>query len=1055
MSGTGVWWANLHAVASDEQSGLAGFHVVRTVGTDHDVCSVVVTEDAWEQLRGKIPPGRYRGLPSPDQSPVLLNRIGEERPLEPPARAAVIPVVGDLLLVQERDVPGFAAERREVRVKDLFLLEVRPLDSFEPRLVELVLVDARAFYRTHGEITGRWNVPGPGPGGRDARWPQAKLSEILARVCERLPGSPRLVRCPDVESALGQVPPHVECWGANPRDVLERLLEAYGLVWSLDLGGTCSIYWRGEGGVGEHSNGAPAGPNPQTYDPHARLGAWDGAVREDTYSRRIPPSVPDEVLVVGGPSIFTVAIDYLVPVVPVQSLDPRSGEPYTRWVEVELGEIDRLLGIEPPPEGEAPLSTFAQGELHGRPAFYDTSTGQFVPSSVVEASRVQGPAQGVTAAWLLNLPLSQHTDDASNFRPPIAGSADLPEARTPSPPALVLDRALVDNLRKNLLRFWKIPSKFRHLLPVLDRAESFANGGPLKPVLEVYTWGQQEVDVTRQVQDQEQAANEILRGEWQALTDKIAAIDARLRQIEILSLEEVANYYGALLQGDFKTGEGNQFRATPKIFAADPDRAHGVLAQAGVLPTDVEQAVVNDGIGFVLRKITLDAGEALRLLNEVKDPATGENRPDVLEFLEGRDFQEATAEALLPFFNLGSAHHTNTARVALARGEVNGDQVLSSIWRAGKRWLRQSLGVSSAFDATDVQVEALMKQREELVKQAIALEEKFNPVVALLRQKRELEGQIRDEEATTRVRALELRAKLTAVERRTEEVRAKQRAEAQQRIIALQAVNLPRKEVPCRVTDPDQGVFEIDEPAGWVSDLSQPLSQALLIPMPVRAIFGTTAEPSFPPASELEARAENELNEFVRGAFEMLASDQQLAAFAASTGHLLPEVAGSQLRMGFTAENLTGTAAVSPGAYRILAPELRLRVGLGGPTNLPELIRRARAWAESVMNLPGFRGSSLVPARGPQVLEAGTILVEGPRGVNPNGRISAVEWTPGGRGQGEDGAGIDTRVSFDSPTDPLPGVDHPGPPLEDLFALRSFKFGLDVHALLRAERAGG
>src|SRR5690606_2251962 len=145
---------------------------------------------------------------------------------------------------------------------------------------------------------------------------------------------------------------------------------------------------------------------------------------------------------VGGPSIFTVAIDYLVPVVPVQTLDPRSGEPYTRWVEVELGEIDRLLGIEPPPEGEASPSTFAQGELHGRPAFYDASTGQFVSSSAVDASRVQGPAPGVTPAWLLNLPLSQHADDASNFRAPTPGSVDLPEAGPPSPPALVLDRAL-------------------------------------------------------------------------------------------------------------------------------------------------------------------------------------------------------------------------------------------------------------------------------------------------------------------------------------------------------------------------------------------------------------------------------------------------------------------------------------------------------------------------------------------------------------------------------------------------------------------------------------
>lgn len=1055
MSGTGVWWANLHAIASDEKFGLAGFHAVRTTGTDHDVCSVVVSEDAWEAIQGKVPPGRYRGLPSPDQTPALRGSLGEEQALAPPARVANLPVVGDLLLVQERDVPGFATEHREVRIKDLFLLEVRPLDTFEPRLVELILVDARAFYRTHGEITGRWNVPGPGPGGRDARWPVAKLSEILRVVCDRLPGSPKLVRCPDVEAALRQTPPHVECWGANPRQVLDRLLEAFGLTWSLDLAGTCSIYWRGEGGVGEHASGAPSGPNPQTYDPHAKKGAWEGAVLEDTYSRRLPPSVPDQVLVVGGPSIVTVAIDYLVPVVPVQTLDLNSGQPYTRWVEVDLGEIERLLGLEPPPEGQAAPNTFAQGELHGRPAFYDVSTGRFV-DAVFDTSgglvtltprQADRPQLGVTPAWLLNLPLSQHTDDASNFRAPSVGGIDLPSARHPSPPAAVLNRELVENLRRNLLRFWQVPRKFRHLLPIRDRAESHRNGQRMKPVLEVFNWTQKEVDVTRQVQDQEQAAREVLRREWQGITEQIAAINARLRQIEILGLDEIASYYSALLQGDFKTSQG-QFRPTPAILARpNPGNSREAMGALSTLLARGPQATGEaaallgaDVAAGVIRTFTLDTWEVLTLLREPGQPGfdLDPQNPEMVRFLRDRDFSEATTEALMPFFLVGSAHRDeDTARVALARGDVSGKQVVDSALRWGKRFLKQYLGVAGAEDAADVQVTKLKAQRDALVKQAEALEAQFNPVGLYLVQIRDLEAQIRVEEAKTRTRAVELWAKLAGVKKKLEEERAKQRTEAQQRIVALQTVNLPRREVQARVADAGQGVFEIDEPAGWVSDLSQPLSQALLIPMPVRAIFGTFAEPSFPPSSQEEAEAENELNTFVRGAFESLAADPQLAAFASSTGHLLPQAAAAQVRMGFTSQDLSGTARIEQGAYRILAPELRLKVGLGGPTNFPELVRRARQLAEAAMGLPGFSGSEVIPGRGPQVLEAGTVTVEGPRALNPNGRISAVEWVPG-----DEGAGVDTKISFDSPSDPLPGVDHPAP-LEDLFALRTFKFGLD------------
>lgn len=1011
--GTGVWWANLHAVATDDELGVAGFRVMRTVGTDHDVCSVVVTEDAWLTISGKLPPGRYRGLPSPDQTPALRARLREDLPLDPPPRVAKLPAVGDFLLVQEREVPGFAPERHEVRVKDLFLVEARPLDSFEPRMVELLLVDARAFYRTHGELTARWNVPGQGPGGRDPRWPAGKVAEILAAACAALPGNPRLVRCPDVESELGQISPHVESWGANPREVLDGLLEAYGLVWVLDLGGTCSIYWRGEGSVGEHSDGAPTGPNPQTYDVASKKGLWEGSIIEDTYSRRMPPSVPDEVLVVGGPSIFTAAIDYLVPVVPVQTLDPRSGQPYTRWVEVALDEIERLLGLEPPAQDPSP-KLFALGELHGRPTYYDPATGAFVDSIVL--SQPQGPALGVTPQWLLNLPLSQETDEASNFEAPRAFDVELPDHRRPSEPAVKLDRGLVENLRRNLLRFWRVPRAFRHLLPILDRAERYGNGERMPPAIEVYGWTQKEVDVTRQVQDQEQAASERLRREWQGVVEQIAAINARLRQIEILGLDQIGEYYSALLQGDFKTSEGVQFKGTRR----------------GPSPGDPAAALVAKEI----LRLPLTAGEALRT---VRKNIAGDADPfDVSrQIVRDRDFTDVAAEAILPFLNTGSAHGDNTARVALARGEVSGKQVLDSAWRWGKRFLKNYLGVANADDAADVLETKLKAQRDGLAKQAQELEERFNPVGALLTELRQIEDEIKAKEAATRVRDDALESKRANLRRKLDAARKQQRAEATQRIVALQAVNLPRREVVAKVADAEQGVFEIDEAAGWISDPSQPLSQALLVPMPVRAIFGTFAEPSFPAASAEEALADKQLNEFVRGAFESLAADPRLAAFASSTGHLLPEVAGAQVRFGFTPGDLSGTADVGIGAYRILAPDLRLEVALGGGTNLLQLVRQARAWAEAAMGLPGLRGSETVPGRGPQVLESGVVTVEGPRPVNPNGRISAVEFAPG-----QSGAGIDTRISFDSPSDPLPGVDHPGP-LEDTFALRTFKFGLD------------
>lgn len=1030
--GTGVWWGELQAVAGDGASPVS-FRAVRSLGFEPDVCAITTLESAWRAIAPKLPPGLYLGLPSGDQEPPRREDLRREDEGEAAPVLAQLPARGDLVLAQERSSLGVGEDVKEVRLKDLFLRELRPLDEFSPRLVELVLADVRSYWQTHGEITRRWNVRGRGD-RLDQRWnpggAPTPLREIFAVLCAALPGAPGLVRCPDVEAVLVIPPPQIECWGANPAEVLQALCEALGLVFSLDLGGTASIYWRGEGTIGDHGSvPAPTGENDNPHDPPEQVetGAWAKAIRESRVSRRVPAAVPDEVLVVGGPSVWTVAIDYLEPVIPVQVLDPDTGQEARKWVEVTPAAIGQLLGVKELSAGEQRRTLSRERTATGRAdgSVVVGGAGGAVFSNAVPLAAAAGseadapppppPAGSVSVEWLLNLPLANDPDAdeititqivqfARDTHQIIPGEEPIVHPAAP----VGLNEGLASLLKRSLLKYWRVGRAFRHLLPILPRAERAPNGKRLPVTLEAFSWAEKEVTAEAALKSIELQQQAEKRRAWQSKRAELAEARARLLQVKDLTAAELVEWWAGITAGDFH------------LYGSDPSRYLGPLEQiAGGDPIQAMREGTQEGTLVGPGGSVLTGASAARTANGFAVLLT------------------APVAAATRYVMRGPVHDKAFV-VQTARGNVDGAQVVNSLFRWGKNWAAQKLGLGSGKDAIGEEAAQLQERITRLEAKVFELQKEWDVAGALREEMVRIQLQIRASEAAKLVEDTTLREKLRKLQIEYDEQAEKERVAPKSRTF-LQPVNLPRARVEGKVVDDAEGVFELEEAAFWLADLAAPIGAGLAIPMPVRATFGSRHEPPHP-AGTFDAPDEDEvMNELVRRSFDALAKEPQLARFAASTGHVMPEGAGgSQARWGFRAEGGKAVPAeVSPHAYLVAAPDLRLEVGLGGASNEQAITRLARAYAEAAMGLPAFRGTQTRQA-GPQVLEGGHVVVEGPRAVNPNGRISSVEWT-----LGEGGAGIDTRVNLDAPFDPLsptPSAGLLGRPLV-------FRFGLDPSTL--------
>lgn len=332
--------------------------------------------------------------------------------------------------------------------------------------------------------------------------------------------------------------------------------------------------------------------------------------------------------------------------------------------------------------------------------------------------------------------------------------------------------------------------------------------------------------------------------------------------------------------------------------------------------------------------------------------------------------------------------------------------------------------VESRIAQIDTELKDLRAEEEEVVAE-------LNPRAAKERELGAIEAQIRSAAGTAiiprsiRQRADALRREIADMTQKEVELQppADDQAEFEDRVFHL---NLVRDEVPFRVVDENLGIIEVlsESLPGWLADPMAPDPEGTwFIPMPVRLTFGTWNRLDPEPRSPGDEAARNFYPTMsvamLRGMFP-----QSAGAFA-DLGDRLPATAGqSQILFTFGAQDQeSGTASVASPAWRILYddPEkpLRLLVLLpekdpDDPTkllpprsNYDELLSRARPFARAALSSPAE-------------LDAGSLVVHGPRTVRLNGRVSATEVR-----LLDVRKGFVTEVSFAADAAPLPGVDGP------------------------------
>ena len=221
----------------------------------------------------------------------------------------------------------------------------------------------------------------------------------------------------------------------------------------------------------------------------------------------------------------------------------------------------------------------------------------------------------------------------------------------------------------------------------------------------------------------------------------------------------------------------------------------------------------------------------------------------------------------------------------------------------------------------------------------------------------------------------------------------------------------------------------------WAEDPTQPVVDGTRgLPMPVRVVFGTrnadVARKDGAPGVATGGTGENDWSALLADATK--GAGLEVQDYLSSLGDVVPAQGGdTQTRFMFREGAGHAVRVEDPGEevdfpLALVAPELRVLRGLptdahpDGPTNEDDVLGLAEQLADAVW------------AR-LETEEVGHLVVRFPRAQEPNGRVTAVQWT-----MAQGGAGIDTRVSFDHEVEPLPGLEHvlrKAQPLRTVFGL--------------------
>lgn len=531
---SGIYWGSLACLAE-------GFDLVTSLGTEPAVAHVRVERSQVEAWALRVDPERFRGyergrrpreIPLPD----LVRQLTAQAPVRAP-RVDALPYRADLIVAETGYTP--------VSHGDFFLSEVLPVErDGELEVFELVLGDVRKFWADFGVMNKDFNVrrgiAADGTplyvqrtlkGGREPWTPR----EVLQEALWALPGAPTLA----VYTVRVDERPieDVRCMGASPLDVLESYLAERKLVLDLRPDGQAAVWTPGVGALGERSS-LEALDNDRTHDLATGEGAWAGKIpdAENGIGERYPLDAAHEVLVTGPPPIYTAQVDYLVPVVVLEIPDGvRGGAPLRLQLDVTPSLLQRIAPaaatatkkaaetgakIEADPFGD--VDPFAKQPVQDAQAAGAREASDFA-AQVRDAQR-----DPLRLAWASGLPTLTPaplfgTESWLILRLPLV-AAD--EAMIPN-----LSTDLVEQLRRQIGRLYRLPDRQAHYGPILDRAERDRIGERVPVTVEAFGWREITVSAAPGLTAQEEKKEEKEKDERTAAELELDEVTARLADV--------------------------------------------------------------------------------------------------------------------------------------------------------------------------------------------------------------------------------------------------------------------------------------------------------------------------------------------------------------------------------------------------------------------------------------------------------------------------------------------------------------------------------------------
>lgn len=955
--------------------------------------------------------------------PLLLPFIHVDRPITfaPIARP---PFAADLVFAQ-----GAKDAVRVFRARHLYFVEARIPDpeNAETADVEIQLAPITRFWPNYGWITRTWNlglaksdVLMIGPNGveltraADRLWAAhtakeggrvaTPLREIVQELLHELPGSLEIVHWPDAFLA-DKPPPEVRCFGARPLEVLRVLMDVYHLYPDVGPDLAVRVCGIGEGLAGELEDDAHGGTLVRTYDPATGEGVWKGHIVAggDRWAQR-PAHRPREVIVLGDRTVFDAEVDALTPVLYYEEPEQKDRPPRTVVLEatphnLELLAQGRVTGgdiLDEIEEVENPVTDEDRAKINLILGARDTGISSRADVGAVPVpggpagATPEGPRPGRRDGMFWQR-IVLEKDDAVWTR-------DLPHLVEPV-------RQLIG---RQLFRYYMLPRGLRRLLPMLERAGRDYKGDRLPIKVEAFSFRPASARVPKEPP------------------------------------KDTVEFFS-------NTG-------LPTGLPGDEFTEH--------------DALVND-----LNRVQTEIANFEARRERLRAPTIQEFAAAIQTLTERRDLGEkrdATAEGRLrdKFYESYAQTGRTWLRAAAGSGllRVLGADSVKDVLN----WYASDGLSSDDVEARIAQIDVELKRLREVEEKILA---ELNPRGTLERQLGAVEAEIKSIAATgarvnsaLRERAEELRRQIAQVETDDQTKKPPADDESPYKIVNYHQ-NLSRAEVEFRVVDKALGIIEVlGGLPGWLGDhmVADPTS-TFFLPMPVRISFGTYN------GLDVDLRSDPEfhrLNFYVVQACSMLASRPELLPFAGRIGNRLPPPTGEdQVRFTFSRDSVKdgfdggGRALVGRHPWPIVVDDrgdpFRLLVRLPADDEFEEsegqtgeTIAQLKAKIEHLLDPTGFtrdevrnrsaQAMTLLPivqgaairdnraellaralpwARAalsaPDLLDTGSLVVEGPRAVPCTGRVSAVEVTVDGE------EGVVTTVSFQHDAEPLPGMDGP------------------------------